>query len=103
MVAGARQLVCQRLGGDDVVGLGLLALMETLGPGAKAPGKIRRLDEGPGEIFVAVLDVAFAFLLAIAGVHAVDAARIGRKVADLSEPIDRAGFQSNDRGKRLAD
>src|SRR5436189_3753143 len=77
--------------------------MEAPGLGTKAPGEVRRLDECPSEIFVAVLDVAFAFLLAIAGVHAVDAARIGRKVADLSEPIDRAGFQSNDRGKRLAD
>src|SRR6266478_5136971 len=102
VVAGARQLVRQRLGGNDVVGLGLLALVETLGLGTKAPGKIRCLDEGPGKIFVAVLDVAFAFLLSIAGEHAVDAARVGRKVADLGESVDRAGLQKNDRGKRLA-
>src|ERR1700738_3423215 len=76
VIAGARQLVRQRLGGDDVVGPGLLAFVETLGLGAKAPGEVRRLDERPSEIFVAVLNVAFAFLLAIAGVHAVDAARV---------------------------
>src|SRR5258708_4933749 len=103
VVAGARQLVRQRLGGDNFVGLGFLALVEALGLGAKAHGKIRRLDECPGEIFVTVLDVAFAFLLAIAGVHAVDAARIGRVVADVGEPIDRTGFQKNDGGERLAD
>lgn len=103
VVASARQLVRQRLGGNDVVGFGLLAFVETLGLGTKAPGKIRCLNEGPGEIFVAVFDVAFAFLLAIAAEHTVDAARVGRTVADLGEPVDRAGFQKNDRGKRLAD
>src|SRR6202022_3754643 len=103
VITGARQLVCQRLGGNYVVGPGLLALVETLGFGTKAPGEVRRLDECPGEIFVAVLDVALAFLLAVAGVHAVDAARIGRIVADVGEPIDRTGFQNNDGGERLAD
>src|SRR5437868_12297255 len=51
VIAGARQLVRQRFGGDNVVGPGLLALVETLGFGAEAPGKIRCLNEGPGEIF----------------------------------------------------
>src|SRR5258708_30066879 len=93
----------KRLGGADVVGPGFLALVETSGLGAKAPGEVRRLDEGAGEIFVAVLDVAFALLLAIAGVHAIDAARVGRKVADVGEPIDRTRFQKNDGSERLAD
>src|SRR5206468_8122191 len=53
--------------------------------------------------YVAVLDVAFAFLLAIAGVHAVDAARVGCEVADVGEPIDRTSFQKNDGRERLAD
>src|SRR5713226_9308935 len=77
--------------------------MEAPGLGTKAPGEVRRLDERPSEIFVAILDIAFAFLLAIAGVHAVDAARVGRKVADVREPFDRTGFQNNDGGERLAD
>src|SRR5712691_11491967 len=63
VVAGARQLVRQRLGGNDVVGPGFLAFMEAFGLGAKALGEVRRLDECPGKIFVAVLDVAFALLL----------------------------------------
>jgi hypothetical protein len=29
--------------------------------------------------------------------------RIGHKVADVSKPIDRIGFQKNDGGERLAD
>src|SRR5258708_5634034 len=77
--------------------------MEALGLGAKALGEVRRLDECPGKILVAVLDVTFALLLAIAGVHAANAARIGRKVADVGEPIDWAGFQKNDGRKRPAD
>ena len=81
VVAGAGKLVRQRLGGHDVVGPGLLAFMEPLGLGAKAPGEVRRLDECPGKICVAVLDVAFAFFPAVAGVHAVDAASVGREVA----------------------
>jgi hypothetical protein len=41
VIAGAHQLVRQRLGSDDVVGPGLLAFVETLGLGAKAPGEVR--------------------------------------------------------------
>src|SRR5438552_5850061 len=45
----------------------------------------------------------FFLLLAIAGVHAVDAARVGCEVADVGEPIDRTSFQKNDGRERLAD
>src|SRR4051812_40082104 len=38
-----------------------------------------------------------------AGEHAVDAARVGSKVADLSEPLDRTSHKKNDDGERLAD
>ena len=35
--------------------------------------------------------------------HAVDTARVGSKVADVGEPIDRPGFQMNDGRECLAD
>src|SRR6202048_3453142 len=51
VIKSARQFVRQRLGGDDLVGLRFLTLVEPLGLGTEALREIRRLDECPGEIF----------------------------------------------------
>jgi hypothetical protein len=82
METGSRQLVGECLDRHDGVGLGFLALVETLGLGTKAPCKIRRFDKSPGQVLVAAPGVAFAFLLAIADTPAIDATRLGGKVAD---------------------
>jgi len=65
VVAGARELVRQRLGGHHVVGSRLLSVEEALGLGAITPGEVGGLDKGPRQVGVAVLDVAFPLLLAI--------------------------------------
>src|ERR1700680_3447334 len=66
VVARSRQLVRQSLGRQDAIALALLAFIEALGLRAVAPGEVRRLDEGPGEVLVAVLGIAFTFLLVVA-------------------------------------
>jgi len=77
--------------GDDVVGPTFIALHGALGLGQKRLCEVRRLDECPGEILLPFLTL-LALLLAIAGVHAANAARIGRKVADVGEPIELGRF-----------
>ena len=54
----------QRLGGHNRIPLLFLALVKTLGLRAVAQRKVRRLDEGPGQVLVAILGVACAFFLA---------------------------------------
>ena len=83
VVAGACKLVRERFGRHDRVGVRLLAFIETLGFGAKAARKVRRLDERPGQILVAVLDVALALFLAVGEALAVHTARVGGEVANL--------------------
>src|SRR5262249_16832915 len=72
VVAGARQLMRECLHGEDRVALGCLLFVEALGGWQELSGKVRRLEESPGEIRIAVLDVAFTFLLFVAGPPAVD-------------------------------
>src|SRR5215470_1735047 len=55
VVTGARELVRQRLGCHDGVGPRPLAFVEAFRLGAEAPRELRRLDECPGEVRVAVL------------------------------------------------
>ena len=64
VVAGARELVRDRLGRKHAIGLGALALIVALDLRVVAHGEVRRLDIGPGQILVAVLGVAFALALA---------------------------------------
>ena len=64
-VVRSRQFVRQRFGGDDIVGLGFLAGKETSGFFTVATREVGGFDDGPAEIFVAVLGVAFAFLLPV--------------------------------------
>ena len=97
--AGPRQLVRQRLDCHHVIRPRFLALVEPFRLGAVAQREVGRLDKGPGQILVAVFGVPFPLLLAVAGAHAVDAARIGSKVAWSRETINRPCFQQ-DRGRQ---
>lgn len=92
--AGSRQLVRQRLDRHHVVGLGLLSFVETLRLGAVTQREVGRLDEGPGQVFVAVLGAPFPFLLAVAGAHAVDTARVGGEVAGRSKAVRLKGSKT---------
>src|SRR5262249_10801666 len=103
VVAGARELMCQRLGGHDVVGLGFFALVEAFGLRAVAAREVSRLDEGPGQIGVAVFDVALALFLAVGDTLAVHTAAVGAEVAHLGKARHRAGLQPDGGGQRLAD
>ena len=83
--------------------LRLLAFVEPFRLGAVAQRKVGRLDEGPGQVLVAVPGVAFPLLLAVAGAHTVDATCVGGEVAGGSESLDRPGFQQDRGGQHLAD
>ena len=89
MEAGPRQLVRQRLGGDDTVALRLLSIMEPLGLRAEALREVRRLDEGPGQVLVTVLGIAFAFLLAVGHALAVNTAAVRGEVTRLRKASKR--------------
>src|SRR5450830_73098 len=101
--ACSRQFVRQRLDGHHVVRLGLLSLVEPFCLSIEAHRINSRLHKRPGEVLVAVLRIAFAFLLAIAGVDAINAARVGGKVAGASESLDRTCLQQDGRRQNLAD
>src|SRR5437867_13241408 len=77
--------------------------MEALRLRAPAPGHVGRLDERPGEVFVAIAPVAFTLLLAVGDPRAVDAARIGAVVAYRREALNRPALEHDDRGQDLGD
>ena len=103
METSPRQFVRERLDRYHTVGLRLLALIEALGLGAVAQREVGRFDKGPGEILVAVLAVAFALLLAVAGVHTVNTARVGGEVAGGSgNGVQNASFSFDALGNLLS-
>src|ERR1700735_3719181 len=65
VIAGTRELVRQRLNRDNPVACTFLALIKASYLGARADGKIGRLDECPRQVPVTVLCIAFAFLPAV--------------------------------------
>src|ERR1700756_3784942 len=99
----ARELVRQGLARENRVRPGLLAFVETFGLGAEAQREVGCLDECPGQIFVAVPDVAFAFLLAVAHVLAVHTTRVRSEVARAGEALDRPDLQQNDASQNRPD
>ena len=66
VVTGAAQLVRHRFDRQHTMALGLLSLIEAFDPGTIADGEVCRFDKRPGQIFVAVLGIAAAFLFAVA-------------------------------------
>src|SRR5579859_242821 len=103
VVAGAREFVGERLGGHDIVGARALALIEALGLGAVAAGKVSRLDERPGKIAIAIFDVTLALLLAVGKPLTVYTARIRSEIAHCGKALDRARLEHDDGGEHLAD
>ena len=63
VVARPRQLVGHRLDGYHRQRAGALLLVEALDAFVVAHRKVRRFDEGPGQVPVAALGVAFSFFL----------------------------------------
>ena len=76
VVARPGQFVRQCLDRDCVVRLCFLPFVKSFGFSAVAQGEVGSFDKSPGQVFVAVLGVSFAFLLAVAGATAVNAACI---------------------------
>lgn len=77
VIGRACQFVRQSLHRHDCQSLRLLALIKLSRLRAAAQRGRRGLDEGPGKIPVAVLRVAFAFLLAVGDPLALDTPAIG--------------------------
>ena len=97
--AGPRQFVCQRLDRHHIVRLRLLPFVESFCLGAVAQREVSRLNEGPGQVFITVLGVAFSFFLAVTGAYAVNAPGVGRKVARRRKTANRPRFEQ-DRGRQ---
>src|SRR5437899_2327079 len=76
VIAGTRQLVGQRFAGHDAIGPGAFVLVESLGLGTETQCKAGCFNECPGQVFVAVLHVAFSFLLSVGHACAIDATAI---------------------------
>src|SRR5205823_14332073 len=103
VIARPGQLVRQSLGRQDAIGLAFLAFIETLGLRAVPPREVRRLDEGPGEILVAVLGIAFTFLLLVALAYAIHAPAVRTEVAHLGKACRGAHLEHDRGGERVAD
>src|SRR5258708_7149205 len=103
VVARPREFVRDRLERHDAVTLALLALVEALGLRAIAQREVGRLHEGPGQVLVAVLGVAFTLLLAIALAPAIHTATVGAEVTHAGKARDRPRLQHDRGGQRLTD
>jgi len=103
MKASPGQLGRHGFDGHHLQALGALLLERAPYRFVVAHGKVRRLDEGPGQMLVAALGVAAALLLAIGLAPAVHRAGIGRKVARVGETGHVAALQRDSQGQRPPD
>ena len=103
MIASPGPLVRQRLGCLRPVGLGELLGIETFRLRTEARREVRRLDKRPRQVLVAVLGIAFAFLLAVTQAHTVATVRIGGEISHLGKATDAADLEQDDDGQHLAD
>lgn len=92
VIAGPGEFVGHGFPGQDriVAALGQLALVKTLGGRLKAQGKLRRLHRGPGQIRVAIFDIARPFALAVADLRTVHTAAIRGIVPHAGETAEEA-------------
>ena len=70
-----------RFNGYHTVAFGHFTLIKAFRLVVKADGKVGGFNKGPGQIFIAVLGVALAFLFAVAQLFTAYATAIGGKVA----------------------
>ena len=98
IIAGSCQFVRTSLGSHDRICAGALALVETIDGCAYsiiAPSKICGLHIGPTQVFIAILVVTLALLLAVTESLATDTPAIGRIVTQPFETPDIPGLQPN--------
>ena len=97
------QLVRHCLVGHCHVGLGLLPLGIALHLQVEPPGKVGRFRIGPGQIRVAIFDVALALPFAIADFGAVYTATLRGIVPYTRKASDVARFQEDRLGQNRPD
>ena len=78
-----------------VVTLGQLTLIKSLCSRVKADGKLGRLHIGPGQIRMAIFDIALAFAFAIADFRTVYTAAIRGRVTNRGKTANITGFKRN--------
>ena len=91
------------LHGEYWVTLRSLPLVKTLGRGQILDRKVCRLEERPGQIWIAIFPIILAFLLLVTDPLAVHAATVGCKVADVGKAAEVAGFEHDGPGNHRAD
>ena len=89
----------QSLNSDNIVRPGLLPFVKPLRFRTVAQGKMGRFNKRPGQVLVAVLGIAFPFLLAVARMLTIDAACIRSKVTRAGKAINRSRLQQDRRGQ----
>ena len=103
MVRGPGQLVGHGLDCHDAVRLRPLPFVESLYFWVVADGEVCGLDESPGEIPVAVLDIALPLALPVADPGAAHAAAVGGVIPRPGESRDVSGLQQDGQAEDLAD
>src|SRR5207247_5838686 len=82
------QLAGQRLGRQNFVGSGRLAVVPAPAILIVAPREVGRFHKRPSQILVAAFDVALRLALAVAQALSIHQAAIAGKVAVAPEPLD---------------
>ena len=98
VITSPRQLVRQRFGRHDRIALLLFAFVKALRLRTVAQREVRRLHKGLGEIWVAILAVAFTLFLAIAHPQALHATAVRAEVTHLHESLHRT-YLEHDGGR----
>ena len=93
----------ERFDGHDLGPLLALALIEAVGCGQIADGKVGRLHKCPGQVLVAALAVPFALLLGVADPLALDAAAVGGELTNSRKSGDLPDLQCDGHGQDRPD
>src|SRR5438270_14082528 len=80
----------------------LLALVEALGQRLKADREVSRLREGPGEVGIAIADIAGPLDLSVTQMLAGHAAAVGAEVPGIRKARDRTGLVHDGQSQDLS-